>query len=447
MHQSATYQILEIEHQFHYHEKLPIELRIEIIACLPDLKSLRSIALSSISLYQAYTLARREAHTNILRTQFDGIVQVQDAIAAVRSKPLHVSEASNRDKIIALLDDRRRSEEIRRLRTQTRSKLPLPDDPTNEQEIRDLLELHEEANWLLDDYCRNAPCPWWTDSDTWNKKVLPLELSNIEKGRWYRAFYRLQTYCNIFGQGEIALDSKKTGKAMFYWNKNFTNEEVWRLFFGPFAPWEYEEFKCLAKYVFDRNGQLYQQISDDLEKYGHEMPRLPDRLRATVLPSCALLETDDLRMNAWDNREVLASFGPSFLVRFLKAAFITQRDMVYANSHRGLSWLPDGPLRIDFSDKYPLLYPADRFNFGTNWEGLKALVLTLPEIDRPSLGWQQNYYQLTDGSEPTDEVFSDYFETDGGHIRRLTWQMCLWDDERSAKWQTEYGAPVKDHGI
>ena len=47
-----------------------------------------------------------------LQKSYDGLVDIQDAIAAIRSRGIYAVYPSNREKIIALLDVRRRSDEV-----------------------------------------------------------------------------------------------------------------------------------------------------------------------------------------------------------------------------------------------------------------------------------------------------------------------------------------------
>lgn len=404
---------------------------------MSDFYTLRSAALSTTSFYEAYLLARPDALWDTLKRQYNGLVGTHEAIAAVRSKRLHAGRAQDRERIIALLDERRRSEEIRRMKKRSPPKQPYPDEPVDYHETLELVKLHEIAVWLLDDYSRHATCPSWIDATSWNTQVLPISFTRTEKQRYFRAFYRLQTFSNIFGPGENPLDGPPWGNDL-NWSDNFDGQEVWRLFFSTMPPWEYEEFKCLWQHMFERFGEQYREISDDLESYGYEPNGLPDSLNANVLPSCALLETDDLRMKESDLRESLASLGPTFLFRLLKGDFMTRRNMVYANA---LSSYPCFPEVIPhrFSAVYPLLYPADRFNFGQDWEGFQAFLLTLPEIEQPNLSWQMTWLRKVSENKP---LFEDMYATGVVHNSRLTWGYALWDTERLSKWASDWNAPM-----
>jgi hypothetical protein len=196
-------------------------------------------------------------------------------------------------------------------------------------------------------------------------------------------------------------------------------------------------------YCHHRNGEIYAKVTNDLEQYGPiENGALPAPLEVTVLPSCSLLDTDDLRSNDCNNREVLASFGPTFLHKLLQEEdFNTQRNMVYANAWGGGSYFLQSILR-NYEIQYPLIYPADQFNFGMDWEGLQALLSTLPEIDQPNLSWVKTWLKQMEEDEP---LFEEMFET-GVNSRRWTWAYALWDDDRLREWEAKWGAPMRDFG-
>ncbi|KAL4797839.1 hypothetical protein BDV19DRAFT_386872 [Aspergillus venezuelensis] len=120
----------------------------------------------------------------------------------------------------------------------------------------------------------------------------------------------------MFGQGEHPVDAPEPGPCIYWGDNGFDDEEIWRLFFGTLAPWEYNEFGCLWRYCYDRTKDPYAEIRSDLKAYGpNNITELPARLQETVLPSSSLLDTDDLNMS-YDIRENLVSFSPTFLCRF-----------------------------------------------------------------------------------------------------------------------------------
>ena len=131
-------------------ECIPVELRIHILFQIEDLGSLCSLILASPAYHQAYQLVRHELLLVLLEASYDGLVDAADAIATVRSRGLYAIDVSNHERIIALLDERRRSDEIRQLSVSS-AKI-LPEQPADVDETIQLLHLHSMASFLLEDY-------------------------------------------------------------------------------------------------------------------------------------------------------------------------------------------------------------------------------------------------------------------------------------------------------
>lgn len=401
--------------------------------------------MASPALYQAYHIARQEILPCLLHRQYNGLVDIHEAIAAIRSKKLHYAEPLHQEKIIALLDGRRRSDEIRRLNPQTRTaqpfphSRPLPDQPTDVDEVLKLMKLHRMAVWFLDDYSRNARCPYWTNEDKWTADILPLEFTALEKKRYFRAFYRLQTYCNMFGNRPHPIDSPDFGPASS-WDLGNEREQIWKLFFAAFAPWEVEEFACLWQHFHDRHAKVYYEVADDLAQYGRtELKDLPEHLH--FLPSAAFeVDANTLSIGAIFVREGLTSLGPTWLFNLLHAKdYITRRNMILANTDRSYDvWPLDRPPST--SAALELIYPADRFDFGTDVCGLQAFLSTVPDIQRPNLSWTKTWLERLEDNEP---LYEEMFET-SSRARRWEWAYAFWSDERLSEWETKFGAPLRD---
>ncbi|PYI05512.1 hypothetical protein BO78DRAFT_345372 [Aspergillus sclerotiicarbonarius CBS 121057] len=414
-------------------EGLPVELHISILFTLPDLGSLWSLILASPAYYDAYQLVKKELLQSFLQKHYAGLVDIADAIAAIRSRGLYAYDISNKEKIIALLDCRRRSDEIRQLGL---SVGPLPDEPANVEETIQLLQLHNLAILVLEDYSKTAKRPFWIEHNKWAHDFLPLVLSDTEKRRIFRAFYRLQIYGNIFGGVERSADSGFSLQHNEWFNKDktFTGEESWRLFLATMAPWEIEEFACLFQHCCHRYRGMIREVSDSLIQTGCTfLGELPEDLRvprATYINDC-----DDLRY-AEDVPEHMSSIGPALLGKILREKqFLARRNLVLVNA-RGFRYqfndigiwpFPDSP-----RDEVHLIYPADRFDFGTDIDGLRKLLNTLPSSERPSIVWERIWLR-DDGEHP--ELFWDMFEY-GSENHYRPWGYALWEDERLIDWAT-----------
>lgn len=408
-------------------EGLPIELRILILSSVSDLDSLRSIVLASPAFHQAYRRARAELLQNTLYKEYNGLVDVTDAITAIRSKGLHASLPSNKEKIISLLDTRRRSDEIRNLRLP--SAASVPDTPASIDEIIQLIDLHRIATFLLDDYCKIAPCPKWMDETKWKNNILPLDLYETEKVRWLRGFYRLQIFAHIFGPVELPVHESNADKRDDWDNETFTMEEAWRVLFGTMAPWEVAELGCVFQYILQRYIEPYNETAKYLSQYGSvSMDSLPEE--AQIPAGCLLLNTNELVLRGNETpAAILAAMGPTFFYKFLRQeTFMDRRNLILVNGRRSFTWTL---LNIcpGCEGGLPLLYPSDRFNFGDDFDGLKQLLATLPPSERPNIFCDRYFLHFFDMYDVFEELF------DVGLGRALwQWGYALWEDERLLQW-------------
>ena len=425
-------------------EELPAELRIQILFNVDELDSIKSLVFASPKYHQAYQIIRHDILIMHLQKSYDGLVDIQDAIAAIRSRGMYAIHPSNRERIIALLDARRRCDEIRKLNlsySQT-----LPDKPANVDEIIQLLRLHNVAMFFHDDFCKNAECPQWKEPLLWRSETLPLQLSRTEKRRFIRAFYRLQMYANIFGNIEISLE-EKSPKRENRWNGynldrsnfTFTNVDFWRLVMSPMAPWEVEELGCFWQYCFKRLAKSYNEIAESLLK-GEARFKTRNIMEFPIHEQPPIqryfYNVRDLGDHEISIRDGLVSMGPCFIKKVLREQdFITRRNLVFANSVGNDHVFPEiweFYLREYDEGPLPLVYPADNFSFGTDFAGLNELLDSLPDHERPNLLFRQRWLENTNILD-FPGVFEDMFSY-AGRKKRWDWGYAFWDDERIIQW-------------
>ena len=130
--------------------------------------------------------------------------------------------------------------------------------------------------------------------------------------------------------------------------------------------------------------------------------------------------------------------GPNLFVKiFREADFMTRRNLVFVNSTGNEHVFPeiwDSKLKPRFSEgALPLLYPAEKFNFGTDFAGLERFLDSLPEHERPNLLWRQRWVSNQDILD-YPEVFVDMFNYVPRHAR-WDWGYAFWDDERVVQWE------------
>ena len=395
-------------------EALPVELRILILSSISDLHSLRAIVLASPAYHQAHRPVRGGLLRDLVYKEYNGLVGVPDAVTAIRSRGLHAYLPSNKESIISLLDIRRRSDEVF-------------DTPVSIDETIQLLHLHRIAIFLMNDHCTFAPCPGWMNQTKWKTEILPLRLSRTEKVRWLRGFYRLQIFANIFGPIELPVHECNAGKRDDWNGKTFTKEEAWSVFYGTMAPWEVVELGCIFQYFHGRYTEPYYEIANNFSQYGQvEMSSLPEDVQ--IPAGCRQWDASDLTLKADDNLLTLAAMGPEFFYKFFtQKTFLDRRNLILCNGRPFLWVLPD--ICPGSEDSLPLLYPADRFNFGQDFDGLKRLLATLPQSERPNLLCDRYFFCFSDMSDTFEEIFDV-----GLGYSLWRWGFALWDDERVLEW-------------
>nr|XP_001389569.2 hypothetical protein ANI_1_3094014 [Aspergillus niger CBS 513.88] len=412
-------------------EGIPVELRISILFTIPDPGSLWSLLRASSTYYDAFELVKKDLLRSLLQKHHAGLVDMADAIAAIRSRGLYASEQSNKEKIIALLDARNYNHKSPRPDT---SPAQLLDEPANIQETVQLLHLHNQAIFFLENFCKTIRRPVWMDETRWEREIIPLALTETEQRRIIRAFYRLQIYGNIFGSIERTVDAEHTSEDNDWQEKQdvFSGGEMWRLFFGHMAPWEVEEFSCLWEHCCYRYESILREVSDSLVQTGCMFfDELPEDQRPP--PGCWYTDCDDFE-DPMDKRESLASKGPALLCKVLREEeFLARRDLVLVNVRSFRLYFYDFGIwpRPTDTNEMELFYPADKFNFGTDRNGLREFLKTLPPFERPNLAWERIW--LRDDLNFA-QLFYDMYEF-GATNKHRPWQYALWDDERLIEWK------------
>ena len=83
-------------------------------------------------------------------------------------------------------------------------------------------------------------------------------LSKMEETRLFRAFYRFQLCCNLFGTGRH--------RTLRYHRLNFDSLDILRFFFCLFEPWEVEEIACIYTFAKEKYNQIFREIRWDVHK-------------------------------------------------------------------------------------------------------------------------------------------------------------------------------------
>ncbi|KAJ5174469.1 uncharacterized protein N7482_000346 [Penicillium canariense] len=409
-------------------EGLPAELLLIVLSQVSDWESLRSIVHASPTCHSVYLIVRSELLCGILKRQYGALLDLPEAILAIRSKGLFFFE--NKEKVIALLDTWRRREEIKRLSSMSATRL---DEPDSLEETIDLLWLHKELQFFLKDYSTNVPRPSWIDPAQWNHE-LPIQMSHAEQRRFMRALCRLYTHANIFGQPE-----KHPYDGCELRINTFDDEEAYRIFFGTMPPWEYEEMGCVWSYLRLKYDPVYKEITDTLsaliqsaKSSKRECFWFRDVIPKDQYPPnwSVLVDCVDCLEEIPDYTDGLASIGPGFLYRVLHAKPLVRRNMVMANldSFPCDTFIGLG-LGISWDERLPLTDPADRHDvpdFEHYWSNL-------PPLEQPNLGWKRLGLVPHTPDQTLQEAL-EYFHNREREAEWL-WGYALWDAERLKAWK------------
>ncbi|KAI9927056.1 hypothetical protein ASPWEDRAFT_46529 [Aspergillus wentii DTO 134E9] len=373
-------------------EDLPTELRILILKSLPDVHALRNLVCASPSYYDTYLLAKRDLLLDLAKRLY-GLVDLAEPVAAIRSEGLYANVASNKEKIIALLDRRRRHGELSQSRKDT-----CAGAPSNIHESIQLLHLYKKLDALLQAYQSHAPCPPWVDQETW-KQQLPLQLSETERARILRALCRIQTYYNIVGAREYAETEAEAqsepgspcSRKSSTWYKNFTTNEIWNLFFGTMPPWEVEEFGSVWVFIRDQYRDMFAEVAREFPRSDARWKALrPRSLPVEMVSLYPNPEEDDIVDDVHGYNEYcnhLVSLGPCFLQKVRsQPRYQDRRNMLACNAIASKSSFMD--LVEVIRDPPPLLYPADKYDS----PDIGRLLPTLPAMEQPNPSWKQHWH-------------------------------------------------------
>lgn len=116
---------------------------------------------------------------------------IAEALLALRSKGLR----SHQEEVFALLNRWRRRDELKEVPSSPKSCLPTFDEPYTLQETVNLIHLHRQLVFFLDDYSTNMRRPYWIFSPEDWQRCLPIKMSNTEKGRFYQGLVSTLHFC------------------------------------------------------------------------------------------------------------------------------------------------------------------------------------------------------------------------------------------------------------
>lgn len=223
-------------------ESLPAELRLRVLSNMPDLQSLGLLIQASPVYFAQYRLDRETLLSCFLEPGIEGEVLI-DAIAAFNSQPSKIGPLTQPNSNVTDFLDlygwwRYTHSPIAMLKS-----ISLAD-------LRWITRNHTSTVCPLGSRLANMTlrrlisCA--THVESWERggseespssipAIVPLDdMSRTERTRIFRALYRFQIFCNLFG-----------GKQY----QSFTTEEIPQIFFCQFDAWEVEEMNCFSECI------------------------------------------------------------------------------------------------------------------------------------------------------------------------------------------------------
>ncbi|EPE25355.1 hypothetical protein GLAREA_01267 [Glarea lozoyensis ATCC 20868] len=205
-------------------ESLPAELKVIIFFALPDLISLKHIASTSRSLYNAVKSAERHVVHPFLSSEleFDVLPEAAAVIASSRIK------SRTKSQMLTFAENHLRC--------------PWHWDPKFYFTLADALyisKLHKQIQSFTNQFFVVA---FMDDHEILD----PAPLSRNETARIMRAFYRFEIYCNLFRYKQE--------------QQNYTAKEQQELFFSWFSPWDNEQLACVEMFFSLTHGNFLADI-------------------------------------------------------------------------------------------------------------------------------------------------------------------------------------------
>ncbi|KAI0423748.1 hypothetical protein F5Y09DRAFT_336333 [Xylaria sp. FL1042] len=230
-------------------EKLPPELRIQVLSSMPDLETLRSIINASPIMHIQYLQDRHIILSACLDRELDDFYV--DAYANLKSRPIDLGWVRSEETITKFLGSYNdwliapnsypclKSLPPSRVRWMAAYHISV---------ARPLVRRY--GSWALQNL-RNEAMPPDAGKSTPNDRH-NTELSRSEEVRIFRALYRYETYCHLFGMNRGRYDAE------------FHCEQISQIFLCLFHPWEAEAIACLYTFFREQWHTVFVEVRDDI---------------------------------------------------------------------------------------------------------------------------------------------------------------------------------------
>ncbi|MCJ1249618.1 hypothetical protein MMC30_006844 [Trapelia coarctata] len=277
---------------------LPHEIRVAIFSFLPDVSSVKALALTCSLFLHTFGSAESVVLDSVLRAQID---------PGLWSLVLTVLDSSS-------LEPWSREGVLRCLTEPDNKRVPRQ---CTSWEALALSELQKHVQFFADDFASSALAT-----------ASPNQASPMEMHRIQRAFYRFELYCNLFR-------SRKGFR-----EERFSAQEQRDHFFAKFCPWEIEQLACIHDYLFERLCLPFNEVAEHDIEWGE-----------LSIPFANDWDEPD---NVW--KEHYLSLGLAYLYRAITAANYEDRyQLISPNLGSDELFLFEGMKSQEEEDDVPLV--------------------------------------------------------------------------------------------
>jgi hypothetical protein len=233
-------------------EGLPVELQLLILQAAPDVPTLYALVRSSPVFYTTYISGQRSILLAVLSTELT-LTVLRESCAGLRAVNIRRGDDGSEDdvwtrEVYAFLNDYSQYCLSPKVGNAQLSGLPL-----DKATLLHISHNHSSVRTVTLDFCKSTlslhPI---TGQDT------PFqELSQNEKRRIYRACYRFELFCKLFGR--LVYESSSVPEWGFY-----PGSRISSLFLSKFNLWEVEEIASIHDYINMRYDQIFKECETQL---------------------------------------------------------------------------------------------------------------------------------------------------------------------------------------
>ncbi|KAF5981523.1 hypothetical protein FCOIX_4171 [Fusarium coicis] len=220
-------------------EKLPFEIRNEILLAVDSLADLSSVVHTSPTFYQQFRLDRAFWLWHCLKQELGNVLV--DAYNVDTYNTPEFRSTRSRQKVLQYVED------YKQQRADGAQSLPQP----SEDDVVRIASFHTSViRYLMQEYAV------WAHANLEDLSE-PKELSRTEERRILRGLYRFQIFCGLFGPAR--------GGGYFFDEDSLLNpERMLQLLLNLYEPWEIEEILCINAFVHAKYRAFFEQVKWDL---------------------------------------------------------------------------------------------------------------------------------------------------------------------------------------